>query len=216
MLETANHMRDEEKAMLSGVILAGGSNRRMGGFHKALLPFQNEKLIQRQIRRMKQLCTEMILVTNEPGVFLPLVRNDVRIITDYYTGKGPLGGMHAAFSLSQYADIWLVGCDMPFISPQAAKLMLDKKRKMNCDAVIPCVDGRLQPLHGIFDKRCAKTIPEMLNKGMHKVGSFLDLITVERVPESTFRNSGIDTRFVLNVNTPEDYERALRMDYTSS
>lgn len=56
----------------------------------------------------------------------------------------------------------------------------------------------------------------MLSKGVYRVGSFPDLITVERIPESTFWNSGIDTRFVLNVNTPEEYERALRMDKTSS
>ncbi|MCZ8515254.1 molybdenum cofactor guanylyltransferase [Paenibacillus filicis] len=122
MLDIANRLLNEEKVSLSGVILAGGKNRRMGGSHKALLPFHQEKLVHRQIRRLKQVCTEIILVTNDPKTFLPLVDSDVRIITDYYSGKGPLGGMHAGLSLANHVNVWLIGCDMPFISPQAAKL----------------------------------------------------------------------------------------------
>lgn len=114
MLYKSNPLSNEEKTMLTGVILAGGKSRRMGGAHKALLPFHNEMLIHRQIRHLKQLCAEIILVTNEPQAFTSLIDNSIRIITDIYPDTGPLGGMHATFSLSQakYHDIWLVGCDM--------------------------------------------------------------------------------------------------------
>ena len=52
--------------MLTGAILAGGDNRRMNGEAKALLTFGAEKLIQRQIRQMREICSEMIVVTNHP------------------------------------------------------------------------------------------------------------------------------------------------------
>lgn len=59
--------------MLTGAILAGGQSRRMGGRHKGLLPFVNESIVERQIRTMKQLCAEVILVTNDPRSYLPIL-----------------------------------------------------------------------------------------------------------------------------------------------
>ena len=52
--------------MLTGVILAGGQNKRMDGQNKALLSFSNERLIERQIRIMQESCEEIIVVTNDP------------------------------------------------------------------------------------------------------------------------------------------------------
>src|SRR5690242_19745844 len=111
MLDIADSSFSEEQIKLTGVILAGGKNGRMGGSHKALLPFRNEKLVHRQIRILKEICKEIIVVTNEPRTFLPIIDSGVRIITDFYENKGPLGGMHAALSLASHTNVWMVGCD---------------------------------------------------------------------------------------------------------
>src|SRR5690554_547005 len=114
--------------MLTEVILAGGKNSRMGGQKKALLSFSHERLIERQIRILQRRCNEVIVVTNEPRTLLPILGDTVRIITDFISGKGPLSGMHAAFTLSKNADLWVVACDMPFISLNAADLMWKRKK----------------------------------------------------------------------------------------
>jgi molybdopterin-guanine dinucleotide biosynthesis protein A len=74
-------------------------------------------------------------------------------------GKGPLGGMHAAFLAAAYAYCWVVGCDMPFLSPEAALLMLS--RIAEHDAVVPVIKGKLHPLHGVYAAQCAGTIIEV-------------------------------------------------------
>jgi molybdopterin-guanine dinucleotide biosynthesis protein A len=201
----------ERLSGLTGVILAGGRNRRMGGSHKALLPFANELLIHRQLRLMGQLCGETILVTNEPRLFLPIVGRGVRMIADYYAAKGPLGGIHAALSLARHAEVWIVACGMPFISPHAARLMLEEKKAGGGMAVIPFIGGKLHPLHGIYDRGAAEAVRLSIESGEKRVESFLETIPYQRMEEEEFRNGGIDTSFVMNVNTPEDYERALRM-----
>lgn len=201
--------------MLTGVILAGGQNRRMGGENKALLPFSNEILIQRQIRIMKQICIEIILVTNDPRSFLPLLGDSIRIITDYIPGKGPLSGMHAAFTLSNNDDIWVVGCDMPFISNYAAELMWKRKQELNCDAVIPFIAGKLYPLHGIYHKRCVNKILKMLDLGEYRVNELLNVIHYDTVKEMSFIEQDPSLRFVMNVNTKEEYEQALRLGDSS-
>jgi len=197
---------------VTGVILAGGKNRRMGGTPKALLEFRNERLLHRQIRQLRQRCAEILLVTNDPVLFRPHLDGDIRVIADVYPGCGPLGGMHAAFSAARFPLVWLVGCDMPFISPSAAFLMLQRLEPSTCDAVIPRIGGRLHPLHGIYHPRCADVIPGMLESQRYKIGEFLQRIRCRPLDQSVFREEGIDPRFVCNVNSPEDYRAALALD----
>lgn len=212
MSYTGNHSLFDQRSGLTGVILAGGQSRRMGGHPKALLSYRSEKLVHRQIRLLRELCSEIIIVANEPRIFLPIVDKSVRIISDYYTGMGPLAGMHAALSLARHDRVWLVGSDMPFISAHAAELMLNRMREGNCHAVIPYLEERLHPLHGIYDKRLAPNIEAELSEGQLRVTDFLEKIIYERVGKESFRLGGIDTRFVLNVNTPEEYELSLVLD----
>ena len=122
--------------MLTGVILAGGANRRMKGESKALLPFGGQPLVVRQVDRMRILCDEVIVVTNDPRPYLPILDRSVRIITDFFAGHGPLGGMHAALSLAKHTSVWVVGCDMPFVSSKAAELLWNRKRD-GFEAVVP-------------------------------------------------------------------------------
>ncbi len=57
--------------MITGVILAGGLNRRMGGRLKALLPVQGQPLLLRQLKEMSSICKQVIVVTNELEVLRP-------------------------------------------------------------------------------------------------------------------------------------------------
>lgn len=196
--------------MITGAILAGGQNRRMDGKMKALLPFSGELLIERQIALLRLLCDEIIVVTNQPSVFLPVLDRSVRIITDYFPSKGPLSGMHAALSLARNSDVWIVGCDMPFISPKAAQALWDMKKSAKCDATVPVIDGKTHPLHGIYSKGCADAISALLLAGEYKVMEMLRMIYWQEASDSFFQERGINLGFTTNVNTPEDYESAIR------
>jgi molybdopterin-guanine dinucleotide biosynthesis protein A len=197
--------------MLTGVILAGGQGSRMGNINKALLPFSDETLVQRQIQIMQVLCAEIILVANDPRAFLPHLGNTCRIISDYIPGKGPLSGMHAAFTLSTYTDIWVVGCDMPFISSQAAEFMWKLRKGCQFDSVVPCINGTLHPLHGIYRKSCVDQISKLLNQGEYRMTELLNALRCNTVKEDVFVDLGVDLRFVMNVNTPEEYEEAMQL-----
>lgn len=195
--------------MLTGVILAGGENRRMGGSHKALLDFGGKTLIERQIAAMSTICTELIVVTNDPKLFLPVVDRSVRIITDFYPGKGPLGGIHAALSLTRNDNVWIVGCDMPYVGPDAAGLLLERLQLAEADAAVPHVDGKLQPLHAVYNRRCADQAAELLAEEAYRVTGLFDRIRWEPVHDFEFEGRGIDTKFAVNTNTPEEWTEVL-------
>lgn len=211
-MDTTDRLPIDKNVCLSGVILAGGRSRRMGGPHKALLPFRGEKLIHRQLKELRKICSEIILVTNEPRTFLPLVDNEVRIITDFYPDKGPLGGIHAALSLSSHMNVWIVACDMPFLSPQAARALLEIKTDTGSEAAVPYFNERMYPFHGVYDKSCVERIPYLFSRGQFRVGGFLDAIRCEKAAEAEFLRRGIDPRFILNLNTPEQYESLLALE----
>ncbi|WP_127534329.1 molybdenum cofactor guanylyltransferase [Paenibacillus kobensis] len=195
--------------MLTGVILAGGANRRMGGERKALLPFGGKPLIVRQLERMAELCEERIIVTDDPKPYLPVVDRSVRIITDFYEGCGPLGGLHAALSLAKHSAVWAVGCDMPFISADAARLLLSRKQD-GFDAVVPLAGGELHPLHGIYDRAAATQIEALLKQGETALSALLKPLFWSEISDSVLSENGIDLMCVTSFKTPGAYEAMLQ------
>ncbi len=195
--------------MLTGAILAGGRNGEMNGVNKALLPLGDERMLERQIRMMKELCEEVILVTNEPRLFLPIVGSSIRIITDFIKNQGPLGGMHAAFTLSRHTDIWVVGGDMPFISSEIAERLWRIKQQQRCMAVVPALYGEVYPMHAIYDKRCASYAMEQMEAGGNKVMQLLGSVAHCMIEPEALGGLEKARSFTFQVNTPEDYEQAL-------
>jgi len=196
--------------MLSGIVLAGGESKRMNGENKSLLMLGEEALIQRQVRIMRAICSEIIIVTNTPRPFLRKVDESVRIITDYIPKKGPLSGMHAGLTLARHQNAWVVACDMPFLSPEAAELML-RKKKEGFEAVFPRIDGALYPLHGIYDRDCAQHIWSLLMNRDTELSSLQKVLCWREVFESDFHASGIDCGFIRSIETEEDYHIALQL-----
>ncbi|WP_068619755.1 molybdenum cofactor guanylyltransferase [Paenibacillus tuaregi] len=186
--------------MLTGIILAGNSEPVSGGRMAALLPYQGELLIQAQVREMKKVCDEVMVVTPDPRPFLRVLEPSTRIIADYHQGKGSLGGFHAGFSLSSHPNIWAVGSDMPFLSAAAAMLLLECKQ-MGYEAAVPTIAGSSYPLHGVYDKACVRKIGKLIELGETRVQALLPRIQRMDVLEARFEEKGIELDFVKDVHT---------------
>lgn len=193
---------------VTGAILAGGSRGGMSGIDRALLTVGGERLIERQVKEMRKLCAEIIVVTNEPKPLFGVLDGDVRIITDYFPAGGPLSGMHSALRLARYSPVWVVGGDMPFVSADAASELIAAGNAQG-DAVIPIVRGRPVPLHGVYDKACAETAGKLLSRGMSGWTTYLGEITWQGVPaEDMSAAAGLD--FSYSIGRREEYELAVR------
>src|SRR5262245_65493189 len=109
--------------MQSVAILAGGQARRFGGRDKSALIVDGRTILERQIAE------------------LSTVSPDVRVIRredDLVPGCGPLGGLHAALHAARGDALFLVACDMPFVTAALADYLL----KLSGDehAVVPWTD----------------------------------------------------------------------------
>lgn len=197
---------------MTGVILAGGENRRMGGRPKALLPFRGEPLIVRQARILRECCDELLIVTAAPELYAPLAGAGVRFVRDRFPGQGPLAGIHAALREARRPEAWIVACDMPHISAAAAAEMLAQKRRRGVQAAVPRIGGQPQPLHGIYSRDAAAAAERLLAEGRRAVKAWLAGLTAWEADESFFAERGIDPEFAVNLNTPEEYRRELESD----
>jgi molybdopterin-guanine dinucleotide biosynthesis protein A len=144
--------------MLTGLIL-------VDGVFNSQLPLCDAPRLQDQIEVMRALCSEIIVVTQEPKPFYQVLDLSVRLITDCLPGKGPLSCLFAGLSLAQFQDVWVVNGEWPYLRSSAIEQLLSRKRT-GFDAAIPMVNGVFYPLHGVYDRRCAAKALPLLNKGV--------------------------------------------------
>ncbi|MCD8145548.1 MAG: molybdenum cofactor guanylyltransferase [Oscillospiraceae bacterium] len=187
------------------LILAGGQSRRMGT-DKAALPFGDETMLASLVRRFQGLCPVAVSLRTA-GQFDTAGAGE---IVDRYPGQGPLAGLQAAFAQTEAERIFLTGTDLPFLSVELASALLDAaENSQGGDAwVIQRSDGKMEPLCGVYSRRCAKPAEECLREGRRSFRSLFQRVDVRYIPESAL--PGFDLEHQLdNLNTPEDYQRAV-------
>ena len=81
---------------ITGIVLAGGENRRMG-VNKALISFHGKRLIEYSITLMQRICNEVIISANN----LQYETFGLPVIVDNYQSLGPLGGIEASLAYSK-------------------------------------------------------------------------------------------------------------------
>jgi molybdopterin-guanine dinucleotide biosynthesis protein A len=124
----------------TGVILAGGENRRMP-VRKAFIEVEGEKIIDRNLRVLKRLFEEIIIVTNEPEHY---AYSGAQLLGDIYDIRGPMTGLLTALFNGKNRWVFVSACDMPFISESLIRYMASKRSKY--DAVVPTMKGGPEPL----------------------------------------------------------------------
>lgn len=186
---------------ITGIILAGGKNLRMGQ-NKAFLEVQGERIIDRIKRIFVEIFEEVLLVTNSPADYLNL---NLRTVTDLYRGKGSLGGIFTGLFHASFSHAFVVACDMPFIKPALISHLAGLSQ--GYDIVIPRTDDGLQPLHAVYSRKCLPFMEDLLRSGNLKILDFFprvkkrEVLTEEIIPFDPQRVS------FLNLNTPEDLSR---------
>lgn len=190
---------------ITGIILAGGKSKRMGR-DKAMLEVGGTSMIERVAGVLDRHCSE-ILISGNNGRLEPL---GYPIIPDIYPGCGPLGGIHAGIMVAENRFSFAAACDIPFLNSNLVKRMISEIDDRYA-AVVVKTGQYFEPLFSIYSKEFAGVAETCLKKGIYKVTAPLALVrwkAVEIYP-SDFPDLN---KLLLNVNTPEDYEEAKRIN----
>jgi molybdopterin-guanine dinucleotide biosynthesis protein A len=187
------------------VFLAGGQSRRMGRA-KAWLEFDGRPLLAHLIERVADIFPEL-LVVSAPDQELP--PTPARVLHDQYPGDGPIAGMAVGLRAASRPLALVSACDTPFLNPTLAAYMAGLAE--GYDAVVPEWGGRVHPLQAIYRTGIYPLLEQSLAEGRHRAMELLPLLHVRSVPETEVRVLDPEGLSFLNMNTPEEYERALKL-----
>lgn len=185
---------------LTGIVLAGGSSRRMGR-DKAFLELQGRPLIDVVLQRVALVCAEVLVVA---GDVRPYAGLDARLVTDRFRDVGVLGGLHAGLEAATNDLAVVVGCDMPFLNPRLLRAFAGWAEGF--DVVLFRHGELVEPLHGAYRRTCLPPIEAAIRSGQRRVVSFFADVRVRYVSPDDVRPFDADLRAFHNVNTLEEWQ----------
>jgi molybdopterin-guanine dinucleotide biosynthesis protein A len=199
---------------VTGLILAGGGSRRMGR-PKALLPFGAERLIERQVRLLRPLCQELLVVTNDPAT---LAFVGLPMVGDRAPGLGPLAGLEAGLFAASLPLVLGVACDMPFLTAGVVRALYDHLVRADSGnplpaarplVAVPRTPRGVEPLCALWRREAGLALRAALDSGERSPQRLLDRLPVAWLAGEALASLGDPGLLFQNCNTPDEYADAL-------
>ncbi|MHC4814546.1 MAG: molybdenum cofactor guanylyltransferase [Planctomycetota bacterium] len=199
---------------LGSIILAGGQSNRMGK-PKAALSFADNSLLGRAVDMLLSCTYPVVVVARDARQAeheLPPVPVEADVIHDAeeHQGCGPLAGLLAGLRhVGDSCDaVFMTGCDLPFLTPAVVEWLAEQLN--DNDLVMPEVGGVLQPLSAIYRTRIEPTVGKLLVAGDRSLHGLANNTNARILSEAAVTAFDPSHQFLRGVNSPEEYEAALR------
>lgn len=188
---------------ICGLVVAGGTSRRMGNENKLWLELGNEALIHRSVRRLATQVGQVIVNTNDAKGLEQYIT-----VPDVIAGQqGPLAGIlsgleHVEEHGLDITHIASIPADAPF-SP------IDLVEKMQnfgsmSEIIVPFVGGFTQQLFALWPVSCAAALRDFMMSGEN--GKVMNFIRSQNWQKLELPDEYSDQ--FTNVNNLEDWGRA--------
>ncbi|HIJ59550.1 MAG TPA: molybdenum cofactor guanylyltransferase [Nitrospirae bacterium] len=194
---------------LSGVILAGGQNKRFP-ILKGFIKINNTTIIEKNLILLNTLFEEVFISAND---IHPYLRFATTVITDLIPPQGPMTGIYSCLLKSKANSIFVLTCDMPFVEETLVRYFCDYflrilDSNVPYDAVIPRCFGKVEPLFAIYSKSALPSMKKSIELKKVKMRQFLEKINTHYVDLSNIIDETMSWRLSFeNINTLSDFER---------
>jgi molybdopterin-guanine dinucleotide biosynthesis protein A len=192
--------------VIGGIVLCGGKSTRMGT-SKALLPFGPETMLQRVVRLLTEVVSPIVVVAAVDQQ-LPQLPGEIIVTRDEREGRGPLEGLRAGLkALPPDVDgAYVTSCDVPLLETAFVRQMIDLAR--GYDVAVMEIDGFTHPLSAFYRRAALPVVEDLLAHDRLRPVFLFDVVKTRRVkPEEMTADPQLRT--LRNLNTRDDYERAL-------
>ena len=200
---------------VGGIVLCGGRSSRMGR-PKAWLPFGDEVMLQRVVRVLREVVDPVVVVA-APGQDVPTLPAEVEIVRDEVEGRGPLAGLAAGLAaLKGKADAaYLSSCDVPFLKPEFVRrvvtFLTPDSQLSTPDIAVPKVGEYHHPLAAAYRVGVLGHVRELLAANRLRPVFLFDAVPTRVLEPHDLADIDPDFASLRNLNTPEEYEAALRV-----
>lgn len=185
---------------LTGIILCGGKSCRFGK-DKGLCTLAGRQMIDYPLQALKGICSDIIISSNDSRY------KDLgyKVVSDDIKNIGPIGGIYSALKESKTDDNIIVSCDMPFVSTELLKYIIDNKEK---SLIASAFEGQfVEPLCSYYNKSIIPHIEELIEAKKFKLRILLEKANYKKIIINENLSFHKDHLF-LNINTQHEYNRA--------
>ena len=190
----------KKEARFIGAVLAGGRSTRFGS-DKALALLDGERLLDRAVGVLREICPEVVVVSSR-------VEHDGpgwARVSDRRSGMGPLAGVEAALGHAAgmgAAGIVLLACDLPGVEASTLRRLLAELGGADAAAIERDGPPGFEPLCAVYRTACGEVATRLLDEGARGAHRLLATVRGRIVPATT--------PALVNVNTREDLALIVR------
>lgn len=187
---------------ITGLILAGGQGRRMGGVDKGLQEFRGKRLVDHVYERLAPQVSGIIVNANQN--YDAYRSFGVRVVSDAI-GKyaGPLAGMHAGLSVSRRPYLVSVPCDTPFLPEDLVARLHAALEDAGAEVAVAKTGDQPHPVFCMARRGVLEHLTDFLKNGGRKVDAWYATLVVAEVAFDD------EAEAFSNINTSDELE-ALR------
>ena len=184
---------------VSGIVLAGGQGRRMGGVDKGLQELRGRPMVEWVLARLAPQVDEILINANQN--VKRYEKYGHRVVPDEIAGfAGPLAGLHAGMKAAAHPLVVTVPCDSPFLPEDLVSRLRNQLHQF--DLAVAKTGDQPHPVFSLTRKDLVENLEQFLQQGGRKIDAWY---TSLRVAEVAFDDEADAFR---NINTSEELRNA--------
>ncbi len=189
---------------ITGVILAGGGGRRMGGRDKGLIPLRGRPLIAHVIERLRPQCETLLI--NCQRSHQQYAEYGFPLIGDSLPGGlGPLAGLLAGMEQVGSGYVLIAPCDTPFLPHDLVTRMGQMLAQQNAQVCSVSDGERSHPVIMLADCGLKSDLRDYLLAGERRVQHWF------RSQRHCLADFSDQANAFININTPEQLDDATQV-----
>ncbi len=166
---------------ITGLILAGGQGRRMGGVDKGLQIFRGKRLVDHVYERLAPQVGGIIINANQNHDAYKSF--GVRVVSDAIGNfAGPLAGLHAGLSVSRRPYLASVPCDSPFLPEDLVERLMARLNESGAELAVAKTGDQPHPVFCLARRSVLDHLTNFLKGGGRKIDAWyasLDVVEVD-------------------------------------
>jgi molybdopterin-guanine dinucleotide biosynthesis protein A len=188
---------------VTGIVLAGGQGRRMGGVDKGLVLLDGRPLIAHVLGRLAPQVTDVLINANQN--LDRYAAFGAPVVPDTLGGfAGPLAGLHAGLTRATRDFVVTVPCDSPFLPPDLVARLASARAGHDADLAVARTFDQPHPVFALVRRAVLPHLAAFLESGGRKIDAWYATL---RVTEVSFDDEAEAFR---NINTAEELAAAAR------
>ncbi|MEZ5613868.1 MAG: molybdenum cofactor guanylyltransferase MobA [Rhodocyclaceae bacterium] len=181
---------------ITGLILAGGLGRRMGGRDKGLQPFRGRPMVAWSIERLAPQVDALLINANQNLEAYAAFGHPV--VPDRVQGfAGPLAGLHAGLTACETPLLVTAPCDSPFLPEDLVARLRGGLEAAGADLAVARTGTQPHPVFSLVRREVLDGLTGFLGAGGRKVDAWYAAL---KVVEVAFPDEGA----FANINTLDE------------